>query len=122
MERRTGKTSTSTVPCEILGCEYEEEVIKLQESTQDGVTDIDIEHDNNNKVDGGAEGGEQEGENEGKNKGKGKEKEEAEEEDEGGGEDEVEIDDHIECCRVLDINIKGIESSIWVRAEHMAIS
>ena len=107
------------------GVSTKEEVIKLQESTQDEVMDINIEHDNNNKVDGdgdgGAEGGEQEGENKGENKGKGKENEEAEDEDEGGGEDEVEIDDYIECCRVLDINIKGIESSIWVRAEYIRI-
>jgi hypothetical protein len=101
------------------GVSTKEEVTELQESVQDEVMDIDIEYDDNNKVDGdgGAEGGEQEDEN----KGKGKEKEEAEEEDEGEGEDEVEIDDYIEGCRVLDINIEGIESSIWVRAEYIRI-
>jgi hypothetical protein len=105
------------------GVSTKEVVTELQESAQDEVMDIDIEHDDNNEVDedGGAEGGDQEGENEDENKGKGKEKEEAEEEDEGEGEDEVEIDDYIEGCRVLDINIKGIESSIWVRAEYIRI-
>jgi hypothetical protein len=60
-----------------------------QESAQDEVMDIDIEHDDNNNVggdgDGGPGGGEQEGTNEDENKGKGKEKEEAEEEVEGEG-------------------------------------
>jgi hypothetical protein len=109
------------------GVSMKEEVAEWQESAQDEDMDIDIEDDDNNKVDGdgdGEEGGEQEGENEGEGEGEG---EEDEEEDEGEGEgededeDEVEIDDYIDGCYVLNINIKGIESSIWVRAEYIRI-
>ena len=94
------------------GVSMKEEVTQWQESM-----DVDIE-DDDDKVDGnrdgGEEGSEQEGENEDEGEGEGEEEEEE-------GVDEVEIDDYIEGCCVLDINIEGIETSIWVRAEYIRI-
>ena len=100
------------------GVIMKEEVTKWQESVQDEDMDFDIADDDNNKVDGDGASGEREGKTE--DKGKGKEEEE-EDEREGEGDDKVKIDSYIEGCYVLNINIKGIESSIWVRAEYIRI-
>jgi hypothetical protein len=98
------------------GLGMEEEVTEWQKSQAE---DMDVD---NNKVGGD--------EDEGKGKGKEVEVEEEEEEEEEEDKDEDEededeeegkVDDYIEGCYVLDINIKGIESSIWVRAEYIRI-
>ena len=97
------------------GVSMEEEVNKWQKSVQDMDMDIDVEGDDNNgDGDGRKDGNEQKS-------GEGGEDEDEEKEGEDSEEDEVGIDDYIEGCYVLDINIVGIESSIWVRAEYIRI-
>ena len=101
------------------GVSMEEEVNKWQKSVQDMDMDIDVEGDNNNgDGDGREDGDEQKGGDEGEGEG---EDEDEEKEGKDSEEDEVGIDDYIEGCYVLDINIVGIESSIWVRAEYIRI-
>ena len=97
------------------GVSMEEEVNKWQKSVQGMDIDVDAEGDNNNgDGDGRKDGNEQKS-------GEGGEDEDEEKEGEDSEEDEVGIDDYIEGCYVLDINIVGIESSIWVRAEYIRI-
>ena len=101
------------------GVSMEEEVNKWQKSVQDMDMDVDVEGDDNNgDGDGGKDGNEQKGGEEGEGEG---EDEDEEKEGKDSEEDEVGIDDYIEGCYVLDINIVGIESSIWVRAEYIRI-
>ena len=101
------------------GVSMEEEVNKWQKSVQDMDMDIDVEGDDNNgDGDGGKDGNEQKGGDEGGGEG---EDEDEKKEGKDPEEDEVGIDDYIEGCYVLDINIVGMESSIWVRAEYIRI-
>ena len=97
------------------GVSMEEEVNKWQKSVQGMDMDIDVEGDDNNgDGDGRKDGNEQKS-------GEGGEDEDEEKEGKDSEEDEVGIDDYIEGCYVLDINIVGMESSIWVRAEYIRI-
>ena len=103
------------------GVSMEEEVNKWQKSVQDMDIDVDVEGDNNNgDGDGGEDGNERKGGEEGEGEGE-DEDEDEEKEGKDSKEDEVGIDDYIEGCYVLDINIVGMESSIWVRAEYIRI-
>lgn len=102
------------------GVTMEEEVNEWLKTLKD--EDMDIEGDGD-----GDEAKDKEEENEVKAKdeeeddeakAKAKAKEEDEEEDEEG---EGKVEDYIKGCYALDINIEGIEGSIWVRAEYVRI-